>query len=958
MHTTISSLTKEACPRVLILLLTYALFAFLPSNVIAQSYSGPIVIKKGGTYKGNWESKNSEVAAVEIQTSEPVIIENSNIKGAGYLIKAWGYSVNLTVRHTNGYGLTPTPYKDYKKPRRFVTVNNFKNLVVENCYMESTAGIYVGVRYEGNGSSSETIRIRYNIAKNIDGRVYGGAREHSQFTQFNFRGSISNAEIAWNQVVNEPDKSLVEDNINLSNARGTSGSPIKIHNNYIQGAHPYPATSSTFSGGGIIADSWYQDGMGDPNAIATAYVKIYNNQTVNLSNYNYAIAGGNNIEIYNNRAITSALLSDGTPVNTHNIGFYGYDYYKKKVTHNNAVHDNLIGVMATGAQNLYNQNYFPDGTVGNYNNTFMSGKVTKQHEKDEYTMWQNKLSKNGIVLGPNGAASTSPANQAPSVAIASPSADSGFEEGSAITIQANANDNDGSIAKVEFYEGSTKIGEDTSAPYSFNWQNAAQGAYSLTAKAHDNDGATNVSAAVRVSVAGKSQEPTTTTPTLTETGTTSGTGKITREYWNNVHGDNITVIPVANTPKSVTELTSFEAPANIGDNYGQRIRGYVTAPVSGQYTFWIAADDIAELYLSTDESSSRKKKIAYVSNWTNSREWNKHSGQQSAKITLEAGKRYYIEALHLEGGGGDNLAVGWQLPSGAKEMPIAGNRLSTPGSTAPTTIITTPTAGATSTGKITREYWSSVEGSDISNVPVTDTPNRITELTSFEAPANEGTNSAQRIRGYVTAPSSGQYTFWIAGDDDAELWLSTDENPDNKKKIASVNGWTSSRQWDKFSSQKSASVRLEAGKRYYIEALHKQGWGGSNLAVAWQLSGGKMEAPIAGKHLSPITEKLASTSTNAITKAATSEPFFEKATAYPNPFQDIITLNLGGQEVALQEVVLLNQTGKVVYRAERLELTNNSLEINLSGVSLPIGLYILKYTDTAGSSKSIKIIKK
>jgi hypothetical protein len=50
--------------------------------------------------------------------------------------------------------------------------------------------------------------------------------------------------------------------------------------------------------------------------------------------------------------------------------------------------------------------------------------------------------------------------------------------------------------------------------------------------------------------------------------------------------------------------------------------------------------------------------------------------QQSAKITLEAGKRYYIEALMLQGGGGDNLAVGWQLPDGAMERPIAGNRLS------------------------------------------------------------------------------------------------------------------------------------------------------------------------------------------------------------------------------------------------------------------------------------------
>jgi hypothetical protein len=56
-------------------------------------------------------------------------------------------------------------------------------------------------------------------------------------------------------------------------------------------------------------------------------------------------------------------------------------------------------------------------------------------------------------------------------------------------------------------------------------------------------------------------------------------------------------------------------------------------------------------------------------------EWGWFSTQQSAPITLQAGQRYYVEALMKEGGGGDNLAVGWQLPNGALERPIPGNRL-------------------------------------------------------------------------------------------------------------------------------------------------------------------------------------------------------------------------------------------------------------------------------------------
>jgi hypothetical protein len=188
--------------------------------------------------------------------------------------------------------------------------------------------------------------------------------------------------------------------------------------------------------------------------------------------------------------------------------------------------------------------------------------------------------------------------------------------------------------------------------------------------------------------------------------TTTGTGKITRELWRNVHGSTLSVVPVNTAPAATSALTSFEAPSGLGDNYGQRVRGYVTAPVSGQYTFWIAADDIAELYLSTSEDPARKTRIAVASTWTNAREWNKTAGQQSAKITLEAGKRYYIEALMLQGGGSDNLAVGWQLPDGAMERPIAGNRLSEMGTSAP--VATAPTAPV---GKITREFWSGVHGS-------------------------------------------------------------------------------------------------------------------------------------------------------------------------------------------------------------------------------------------------------
>ena len=496
------------------------------SKSFAQSYSGPLVITKGGTYTGNWESRDSEVPAVDIRTNEPVIIENSNIRGAGYLIKSWGHSVNLTVRHTKGYGLTPTPYVSYKKPRRFVTVNNFKNVVIENCYMESTAGIYVGTRYEGNGSSGNTIKIRYNVAKNIDGRVYGGAKEHSQFVQFNYRNVAPGVEVAWNQVINEAGNSLVEDNINIYNTKGAAGNVIKIHNNYIQGAYPIPHTASTgYSGGGIITD-----GDGDIS-IAPAYIEAHNNQLINLGNYSMGIAGGNNVRYHHNRAINSATFKDGTKFAMYTSGLWSKDYYKKNTTFNNSVDNNTVGITAWGYNNSRNDiSVAEDASF--LNNTFLpGGAVSVATEAAEYTLWTQKLQQNGIVLGPNGSAgsvttppatSTPPAqNQAPVISITSPKADATLTAGNAIAITVNATDADGKIAKVEFFSGSTKLGEATNAPYTFNWTGAAAGSYSLTAKATDDKGAAKTSAAVSITVSAGNTAGTTPPPS---SGTGGGAG--------------------------------------------------------------------------------------------------------------------------------------------------------------------------------------------------------------------------------------------------------------------------------------------------------------------------------------------------------------------------------------------------------------------------------------------------
>jgi len=168
----------------------------------------------------------------------------------------------------------------------------------------------------------------------------------------------------------------------------------------------------------------------------------------------------------------------------------------------------------------------------------------------------------------------------------------------------------------------------------------------------------------------------------TVTPATFGSGKLLREVWTGITGNdviNLTSLPTyPNAPTLKTEVSRFETPTNESDNYGQRLRGWLHPQVTGQYRFWIAGDDESQLFLSTDTSPNNRTLIARVAAgvWTDPQQWTKFPSQTSALITLVAGQRYYIEALHKEGAGGDNLAVAWQVPSTTGPVVIDGLFLS------------------------------------------------------------------------------------------------------------------------------------------------------------------------------------------------------------------------------------------------------------------------------------------
>ena len=91
-------------------------------------------------------------------------------------------------------------------------------------------------------------------------------------------------------------------------------------------------------------------------------------------------------------------------------------------------------------------------------------------------------------------------NQPPTVSLTAPSNGAYATAPANLQLSAAASDSNGSVGRVEFFNGATKLGEDVSAPYQFTWNNVPVGTSTLTAKATDNLGATTTTAPTTVTV--------------------------------------------------------------------------------------------------------------------------------------------------------------------------------------------------------------------------------------------------------------------------------------------------------------------------------------------------------------------------------------------------------------------------------------------------------------------------
>jgi Carbohydrate binding module (family 6)/PA14 domain len=232
------------------------------------------------------------------------------------------------------------------------------------------------------------------------------------------------------------------------------------------------------------------------------------------------------------------------------------------------------------------------------------------------------------------------------------------QEKAALSIDLYAKTEKGAdVEKITYFNGDTEIGEATQPPFAYVWQNPPVGAYALTAVVTLRSGITNRSTVV--------------SGTVLDVTETHG---LLREVWRGVPGASVDALRKRpafqnNQPDERDIAPNFTAVPK-GSNFGMRLRGFLTAPLDGDYTFMICTDDGSELWLSSSEDPAQRQRIAWQPDFAALNQWDKYPDQTSKPIRLQKDQRYFIEIFLQQGIAQGHMSIAWKRPDGQDERPI------------------------------------------------------------------------------------------------------------------------------------------------------------------------------------------------------------------------------------------------------------------------------------------------
>jgi len=168
-------------------------------------------------------------------------------------------------------------------------------------------------------------------------------------------------------------------------------------------------------------------------------------------------------------------------------------------------------------------------------------------------------------------------------------------------------------------------------------------------------------------------------------------GSLARETWNIGIGVRVIEAGGLGGPDTKDTVTGIDFGA-LGPSYATRIRGFFVPPETTNYVFFICSDDTADLFLSTNDQPSGKTMIAQEEGFSDQRQWlSATSGNPALKrsdtwtpdggvtmpfsggIWMTNGRRYYLEAVHTQQGGGDNFGVTYKMGIDPVNDPLSGD---------------------------------------------------------------------------------------------------------------------------------------------------------------------------------------------------------------------------------------------------------------------------------------------
>lgn len=379
-------------------------------------------------------------------------------------------------------------------------------------------------------------------------------------------------------------------------------------------------------------------------------------------------------------------------------------------------------------------------------------------------------------------------------------------------------------------------------------------------------------------------------------------GAVTRKVFLEVYGSGVQALlwhgNFPDYPNTVTYESSFEAPANVTDQYGLQMAGYVYPPKTGDYVFYLAGDEAANLYLSSDESPGNKVQIAKNSSAVAPRGWNDGAAITPPESVLTP-QTLFIESEDFDYGAGEYVQG---VPIGM-DGPYSGDAFYNYGTEADLAIDWNVLQGCPGPSPLARPYTCvptryALNPADLTrgwfDVLVNYTVGWNTEVCwynytrEFPSPAQDyyvyarlASDVSVAARGRLDAvtggvgtplqttlklgefnapPTGGWDTYvFVPLTDDAGAPVKLNLGGRHTLRYSPIGGVSADHDYFAFvpaanglpptyPENVSDPIHLVAGQRYYLEALMKENYGADHLAVAWRLP----EAPAVANGDPPI----------------------------------------------------------------------------------------------------------